>query len=158
MGFWKETLTTEVIVDNRSYIFDGVGGMGDQLEQTIIKELELKKYPFKVKIETVKSGSYGAESKEQCVTVELGSAHRAIISNTTVGSYLYVSIYNMVRVINSQNQIDKANTTTDIFETQRIQSAYAAVVATSESAFAKLELKQVNSGYRPLVSDAKNES
>lgn len=33
-----------------SYIFDGAGGMRDQLEQTILNELEQKKYPLKASI------------------------------------------------------------------------------------------------------------
>lgn len=39
-----------------SYIFDGAGGMRDQLEQAILNELEQKKYPLKASIQTVKSG------------------------------------------------------------------------------------------------------
>lgn len=33
-----------------SYIFDGAGGMRDQLEQAILNELEQKKYPLKASI------------------------------------------------------------------------------------------------------------
>lgn len=56
-------LTQERAVDSRSYLFDGSGGMRDQLEQTILNELEKKKYPLKTKIETVKSGSFFMDQK-----------------------------------------------------------------------------------------------
>lgn len=156
MGFLQNTLTTELIVRSSSYIFDGAGGKRDQLEQTIMQELEIKNYPLKVAIENVKSGGFFG-TKEQCVTVEVAQGHRVVIANTTVGSYLYVNIYHLIRVLNTQNQINLANTITDIFQHQRIQAAYAAAVAASESAFAKLELKQINSGYRPLLNGVKNE-
>lgn len=149
-------LTTELIVDSTSYIFDGSGGMRDQLEQTIMEELERKKYPLKVAIENVKSGGWFG-TKEQCVTVEVAQGHRVVIANTTVGSYLYVNIYHLIKVLNTQNQINLANTITDIFAHQRIEAAYAAAVAASESAFEKLELKQINSGYRPTINGVKKE-
>lgn len=157
MAFLKDTLTTELIVDSSSYIFDGAGGMRDQLEQTVMQELELKEYPFEVSIENVKSGGFFG-TKEQCITVKITpGGHRVVIANTTVGSYLYVNIYHLVRVLNTQNQINLANTITDIFAHQRTQAAYAAAVAASKSAFAKLELKQINSGYRSLSNGVKNE-
>lgn len=156
MGLFQDALTTELIAHSSSYIFDGAGGMRDQLEQTIMQELELKKYPLKVAIENVKSGGFFG-SKEQCVTIEVAQGHRVVIANTTVGSYLYVNIYHLIRVLNTQNQINMANTITDIFAHHRTQAAYAAAVASTESAFAKLELKQINSGYRPLSNSVKNE-
>lgn len=156
MAFLQNALTTELIVNSTSYIFDGVGGMRDQLEQTIMQELDNKKYPLKVAIENVKSGGFFG-TKEQCVTVEVAHGQRVVIANTTVGSYLYVNIYHLLRVLNTQNQINLANTITDIFAHQRTQAAYAAAVAASESAFAKLELKQINSGYRPLLKGVENE-
>ena len=156
MAFLQNALTTELIVNSNSYIFDGAGGMRDQLEQTIMQELDNKKYPLKVAIENVKSGGFFG-TKEQCVTVEVAQGHRVVIANTTIGSYLYVNIYHLIRVLNTQNQINLANTITDIFAHQRTQAAYAAAVAASESAFAKLELKQINSGYRPLLNGVKNE-
>lgn len=156
MAFLQNALTTELIVNSNSYIFDGAGGMRDQLEQTIMQELDNKKYPLKVAIENVKSGGFFG-TKEQCVTVEVAQGHRVVIANTTVGSYLYVNIYHLRRVLNTQNQINLANIITDIFAHQRTQAAYAAAVAASESAFTKLELKQINSGYRPLLNGTKNE-
>lgn len=142
-------LTTEIIVNSDSYIFDGAGGMRDQLEQTILQELDEKKYPLKVAIENVQSGGVFWGTTEQCVTVGIGQGHRVVIANTTVGTYLYVHIYHLVRVINTKNQINLATSViTDIFATQKTYAAYAAAVAAAESAFAKLELKQCNSGYR----------
>ena len=38
------------------YIFEGAGGMRDQLEQTILSELDNKQYPLKATIANVKSG------------------------------------------------------------------------------------------------------
>lgn len=154
MGLF-DALTTELVVSSTGYIFDGSGGMRDQLEQTIMKELELKKYPLKVAIENVKSGGWFG-TKEQCVTVEVATGHRVVIANTTVGTYLYVNIYHLIKVLNTQNQINLANTITDIFAHQRTQAAYAAAVAAAESAFAKLDLKQINNGYRPTVNSSKN--
>lgn len=156
MGLLQSALTTELIVDSTSYIFDGAGGKRDQLEQTIMKELDEKKYPLKVAIENVKSGGFFG-TKEQCVTVEVAQGHRVVIANTTVGSYLYVNIYHLMRVLNTANQINLARTITDIFAHQRTQAAYAAAVAASESAFAKMELKQINSGYRPMINGTRNE-
>lgn len=40
-------LAQERAVDSKSYLFDGSGGMRDQLEQAILNELEKKKYPLK---------------------------------------------------------------------------------------------------------------
>lgn len=156
MGLLQSALTTELIVDSTSYIFDGAGGKRDQLEQTIMQELDEKQYPLKVAIENVKSGGFFG-TKEQCVTVEVGQGHRVVIANTTVGSYLYVNIYHLMRVLNTANQINLARTITDIFAHQRTQAAYAAAVAASESAFAKMELKQINSGYRPMLNGNRNE-
>ena len=39
-----------------SYIFENAGGMRDQLEQTILNELQEKRYPLKATISTLKSG------------------------------------------------------------------------------------------------------
>ena len=38
---------------SESYIFDEAGGMRDQLEQTILNELQSKKYPLKATISTI---------------------------------------------------------------------------------------------------------
>lgn len=158
MAILQNALTTEVVVSSNSYIFDGAGGMRDQLEQTIMQELEAKEYPLKVAIENVKSGGFWG-TKEQCVTIEVSpkSSRRVVIANTTVGSYLYVNIYHLRRVLNTKDQVGLPEVITDIFAHQRTQAAYAAAVAATESAFAKLELKQINSGYRPLLNGAKNE-
>lgn len=59
---------------SESYIFDEAGGMGEQLEQTILQELQMKKYPLKATIATIKAsgggllGALGA-SKERCVVI-----------------------------------------------------------------------------------------
>lgn len=148
MGLLQDALTTEIVVDNRSYIFDEAGGMRDQLEQTILNELEIKKYPFPTTIQNVKSGGMFFGSKEQCVTIEVVKGKRVVIANTTVGTYLYVSIYLLRRVPNDPKMILPANAVTDIFETQRECAAYSAAVEATESAFEKLALKQCNSGYR----------
>lgn len=148
MGLLQDAFTTEIVVDNRSYIFDEAGGMRDQLEQTILNELETKKYPFPTTIQNVKSGGMFFGSKEQCVTIEVVKGKRVVIANTTVGTYLYVCIYLLHRVPNDPKLILPANTITDIFETQKERAAYAAAVEAAESAFKKLALKQCNSGYR----------
>lgn len=139
-------LTSEIVVSSSSYIFDGAGGMRDQLEQTIIQELDKKEYPLKVAVETVKSGGLFFGTKEQCVTINVSKTKRVVISNTTVGTYLYVTIYLLRMVPN--NAANTPELVTDIFEHQHIQAAYAAAIESAESAFQMLNLKQTNSGYK----------
>ena len=151
MGFLQNALTTEVVMNSNSYIFDGAGGKRDQLEQLILKELEEKEYPLKTNIENVKSGGFFG-SKEQCVTIEVAQGHRVVISNTTVGTYLYVSIYHLMRVLATNTQVNISYTITDIFVHQHIKAAYAAAVAAAESAFSKLQLEQIENEYSPTIS------
>lgn len=146
-------LFTELIVSSNSYIFDGAGGMRDQLEQTILGELQQKKYPLRAALQDEKSGGI-LGTREQCIIVDIGNGHRVVVSNTTVGSYLYVSIYHLLKVMNTANQINMAYTITDIFKHQHMQAAYSACVAACESAFSKLQLKQINSGYKPMTGGA----
>lgn len=144
MGFF----TTEIVVDRRSYIFDGAGGMRDQLEQAILNELEIKKYPFEVTIEMCKSGGVFYGTKDQCVTIEILDNKRVVVANTTIGTYLYVSIYLLRKVPNDPKLMPPAKSVTNIFEEQYERAAYSAAVEATESAFEKLALKQCNSGYR----------
>ena len=80
------------------YIFDEAGGKRDQLEQAILQEFQAKKYPLQATITTIKAsgggllGALGA-TREQCVVVKIDSEAQIAISNTTVGSYLYVEVY-----------------------------------------------------------------
>lgn len=84
------------------YIFDEAGGKRDQLEQAILQEFQAKKYPLQATITTIKAsgggllGALGA-TREQCVVVKIDSEAQIAISNTTVGSYLYVEVYLMVQ-------------------------------------------------------------
>lgn len=151
MGLLQNALSTELVVSSNSYIFDGAGGMRDELEQSILKELELKQYPLKTAVETVKSGGIFG-TKEECVTIEVGQAHRVVISITTVGTYLYVGVYHLIRVLNTVNQMNLATTITDVFVYQHTQAAYASAIACCESAFEKFELKQIDNEYHPIVS------
>ena len=89
-------LAQERAVDSKSYLFDGSGGMRDQLEQAILNELEKKKYPLKTKLANVKSGGVIFGTKEQCVVIDCGGNTRIVIANTTVGTYLYVQIYLLI--------------------------------------------------------------
>ena len=86
---------------SNSYIFEDAGGMRDQLEQTILNELQAKRYPLKATISTLKSGKGLAGaifgSKEQCVVITIDDEAQIAISNTTVGTYLYVEVYLMVQ-------------------------------------------------------------
>lgn len=79
-----------------SYIFEDAGGKRDQLEQAILSELQAKQYPLKATIQTLKGGKglMGAvfAAKEQCVVVDVDSEAKIAISNTTVGTYLYVEV------------------------------------------------------------------
>ena len=133
-----------------SYIFDGSGGMRDQLEQAILTKLEKKSYPLKASIQTVKSGKglggmvFG--TKEQCVVINLDDGNQICISNTTVGSYLYVGVYLMVPMLTGNNTSYAAQIG-DVFKLQKAEAFYAAALAATEAAFATLGLKQCNSGY-----------
>lgn len=84
-----------------SYIFEDAGGKRDQLEQAILSELQAKQYPLKATIQTLKGGKglMGAvfAAKEQCVVVDVDSEAKIAISNTTVGTYLYVEVYLMIQ-------------------------------------------------------------
>lgn len=144
-----------------SYIFEDAGGMRDQLEQTILNELQLKRYPLKATISTVKAGKgvTGAlfGTKEQCVVVQVDNEAQIAISNTTVGTYLYVEVYLMI-----QERIslfaNLAAMTDNVFKQQRRNAFYASAKAATESAFAKLSLKQCNSGYRSNKRETNKES
>lgn len=144
-----------------SYIFDEAGGMRDQLEQTILNELNLKQYPLKATISTIKAGKglVGAMfgTKEQCVVVQVDDEAQIAISNTTVGTYLYVEVYLMV-----QEKIglfaSLAAMTDNVFKQQKRNAFYASAKAATESAFAKLGLKQSNSGYKSIQRETKSEN
>lgn len=64
----------------------------------ILEEIKEKQYPYKFTIEEVSSGGYFG-SKEQCIVVDLHAGNRVVISNTTIGTYLYVSIYQVIRCL-----------------------------------------------------------
>ena len=71
------------------------------------------------------------------------------ISNTTVGTYLYVEIYLMVqrRLISFAAISDAIG---DVFKAQYRNAVYNAAIKVAESAFAKLNLKQSSQAYRQL--------
>lgn len=137
---------------SESYIFDDAGGKRDALEQTILKELQLKRYPLKATISTIKAsgggllGAIGA-SKEQCVVIQVDNEAQIAISNTTVGTYLYVEVYLMIQekvglFAGLSAMMDNA------FKQQKRNAYFVAAKAATESAFAKMNLKQTNSGYK----------
>lgn len=143
-----------------SYIFDEAGGMRDQLEQTILNELQAKRYPLRATISTIKAGKglIGAVfgTKEQCVVVQVDEEAQIAISNTTVGTYLYVEVYLLI-----QERIglfaNFAAITDNVFKQQKRNACYASAKAATESAFAKLGLKQCNSGYKSSQRETKTE-
>lgn len=152
---------TEFTGVSNSYIFEDAGGMRDQLEQTILNELQTKKYPLKASITTLKSGKGLAGalfgSKEQCVVITVDDEAQIAISNTTVGTYLYVEVYLMVQ----QKIISFAAISAaigDIFKMQYRNAVYSAAIEATESAFAKLGLKQCNSGYKSVKKETKSEN
>lgn len=140
----------ECILSSISYIFDEAGDMRDQLEQAILNELQVKQYPLQARVVSMKA----AHTTETCVAVDLGHHYRVLISNTKVGTYLYVEVY-MTRSFSGAN-LNKRNqelANLDIFEQQRRAAVYAAAVEASESAFAKLSLKQNNYGYKSTTKE-----
>lgn len=135
---------------NSSYIFDDAGGKRDLLEQSILNKLQEKKYPLKASITTIKSGKglAGAMfgSKEQCVVITIDDEAQIAISNNTVGTYLYVSVYLMIqKKLISFSAISAA--IGDVFKTQYRNAVYAAAIEAVEAAFSDMGLKQCNSGY-----------
>lgn len=151
---------TEFTGKSNQYIFEDAGGMRDQLEQTILNELQIKKYPLKATISTIKSGNGLAGAlfgtKEQCVVIAIDDEAQIAISNTTVGTYLYVEVYLMIQ----KRLISFAALSAaigDVFKMQYRNAVYAAAVEATESAFAKLGLKQCNSGYKASVENTKKE-
>ena len=137
---------------SESYIFDDAGNKRDQLEQTILTELQSKKYPLKSTISTIKAsggGLFGAlgASKEQCVVIQIDSESQIAISNTSVGTYLYVEIYLMIQEKSGlfaglSAMMDNA------FKQQKRNAYFAAAKSATESAFNVMQLKQINSGYK----------
>ena len=136
---------------SESYIFEDAGGKRDALEQTILQELQSKKYPLKATISTIKAsgggllGALGA-SKEQCVVIQVDNEAQIAISNTTVGTYLYVEVYLMIQekvglFAGLSAMMDNA------FKQQKRNAYFVAAKAATESAFAKMNLKQTISGY-----------
>lgn len=147
---------------SESYIFDEAGGMRDQLEQTILTELQSKKYPLKATISTIKAsgggllGALGA-SKEQCVVIQVDNEAQIAISNTTVGTYLYVEVYLMIQekyglFAGLSAMMDNA------FKQQKRNAYFVAAKTATESAFAKLNLKQTNSGYKSNFRTVTNDN
>ncbi|MDF2854625.1 MAG: hypothetical protein K0Q87_476 [Neobacillus sp.] len=143
-----------------SYIFEGAGGMRDQLEQTILSELQTKQYPLKATIQQVKAGRGLAGalfgSKEQCVVIEVDSDAQIAISNNTVGTYLYVEVYLMVQEKSALFAALSAMTD-NVFKQQKRNAVFEAATAASEAAFAKLGLKEINSGYKRNKKETKSE-
>lgn len=137
-----------------SYIFEGVGGMRDQLEQAVLKELQKKGYPLAAEVKGVRSGKglMGAVmgTKEQCVVIDAADGYTINIANTTVGSYLYVGIYLMTPAIaiGVGAASDWAASVGDVFKLQKLKAYYAAALAATEAAFDTLGLKQANCGYK----------
>ena len=131
---------------SNSYIFEGAGGMRDQLEQCILNEFQNKKYPLKATVTTLKASGKGligmvTASKEQCVVIQVDNDTQIAIANTTVGTYLYVAAYLIVPEVTFLPDMD------NVFRQQKRNAYYAAAREIVESAFAILNLKQCNSGY-----------
>ena len=139
-----------------SYIFDGAGNMRDQLEQTILMELQAKEYPLKATIKEIKAGGFFFGTKEQCVSIEIDKEASIAISNTTVGSYLYVEAYLMVQEKSVLFAAFSA-LTDNVFKQQKRNAVFAAARQCMESAFGKLGLKQSNTGYNGDKNETKNE-
>lgn len=134
-----------------SYIFEDAGGKRDQLEQAILNKLQSKQYPLKASIQMIKAGKGLAGAllgaKEQCVVVQIDNEAQIAISNTTVGTYLYVEAYLMIHEkLFSGMAFDAA--IGNVFKEQKRNAFYAAAKEATEAAFADLGLKLCNSGYK----------
>ncbi len=133
--------------ESYSYIFDGAGGQRDQLEQKVLAELEAKQYPLKAVVKQVKAGGLLFGTKEQCIVIETDKEAQIIISNTSVGSYLYIELYLMVQEKNALFSALSAMTD-NIFKQQKRNAVFMAAKEASESAFIKMGLKQSNNGFK----------
>ena len=148
----------QVAVESTAYTFEGAGGMRDQLEQTILKELQNAKYPLSATVKNVKGGrglvGAIAGSKEQCVVIDVADKYSLNIACTTVGTYLYVGVYLMTAssLLSGANIVGSGATwaaaVDDIFQLQKINSYYGVALQITERAFSALNLKQANSGYK----------
>lgn len=133
--------TTECVVRSDKWIFDGAGGMRDQLEQTILKCLQEKQYPMKASVETVKSGGLFGSS-DRCVSIDTGNKSRIVIANTTVGTYLYVGVYLLKPFVNGTQVAAVSEPINDFLVMQQREALYAAAIATTEYAFTELGIQE----------------
>lgn len=139
-----------------SYIFDGAGGMRDQLEQAIVSELEAKEYPLKATIKQVKAGGLLFGTKEQCVVIQTDKEAQIIISNTTIGKYLYVELYLMIQEKNLLFAAFSA-IADNVFKQQKRNAVFLAAKEASESAFTKLGLKQSGNNFKTEKNEVNSE-
>lgn len=139
-----------------SYIFDGAGGKRDQLEQAVLAELEAKQYPLKAVVKQVKAGGLLFGTKEQCIVIETDKEAQIIISNTSVGSYLYVELYLMVQEKNVLFAAFSA-IADNIFKQQKRSAVFMAAKEAAESAFTKMGLKQSDHGYKADKKEVSSE-
>lgn len=139
-----------------SYIFENAGNMRDQLEQTILTELQAKQYPLKATIKEIKAGGMFFGTKEQCVVIEVDKEAQIAISSTAVGTYLYVEAYLMIQEKSSLFAALSA-LTDNAFKQQKRNAVYVAARESMESAFGKMGLKQSNSGYKRDRRETKSE-
>jgi hypothetical protein len=139
-----------------SYIFDGAGGQRDQLEQTVLAELQSKQYPLKAEVKQVKAGGLLFGTKEQCVVIQTDKEAQIIISNNTVGSYLYVELYLMVQEKNVLFAAFSA-IADNIFKQQKRNAVFMAAKEAAESAFVKMGLKQSNTGFKADKKEVSSE-
>jgi hypothetical protein len=93
---------------------------------------------LKSTIKEIKAGGLIFKTKEQCVVIEIDRDEQIIIANTTVGTYLYVEAY---LTSGTAPMFD------NIFKIQKSNAFFYAAKQAMESAFAKLGLKQAESGY-----------
>lgn len=151
-------LSGQVPVESTAYTFEGAGGMRDQLEQTILQQLQSDNYPLPATVKNVKGGrgvlGAIAGSKEQCVVIDVADRFTLNIACTTVGNYLYVGVYLMTTssILSGANVAGGnkawAATIGDVFQLQKLNSYYSVALAITEKSFVKLGLKQANSGYK----------
>jgi len=139
-----------------SYIFDGAGGQRDQLEQSVLAELKTKEYPLKAEIKQIKAGGLLFGTKEQCIVIQTDKEAQIIISNTSVGTYLYVELYLMIQEKNLLFAAFSA-IADNIFKQQKRNAVFMAAKEAAESAFNKMGLKQINSGFKAEKKEVSSE-
>jgi len=140
------------LIREMSYIFDEAGDKGDQLEQTILRELESKGFPKKYTVQDDRI----AGKRYRPIQIEVDSSYQIRIYHITVGKYLFARVY-LYMPISFANSLAKTmganqNNASASFGIAKLDlerdAIYSAILSICEVAFSKLNIKRLNNGYQ----------